>query len=344
MIDTIKIYSEIDNITYDKIYNNSIIKTSYNKKDGQIYYEIINNHLEGSYSSSLSVRVGCGVKYNFSNLGYFIEIEGSYHKIIRGYNSHNGFYDLNYIVLEFIKIVSKEYNVKLPSIENWFLQRIDIAICFDLKKQINVRTYINNLSNCKYPRRNLKFYQDESIYVSGTSTTLKIYNKLLEFRKHDIKKFLDSNFNLISYMDYIKGFIRFECEIKKKKLKEYYHLEDKIKVINVKYEDLKNIWVGEFMRLLKFIDNDFKVVRTREEVFRRLNSIYKPVKARNLYNFYISIKFDGIDTIKNRVSESTFYRNLHDLKECNIDLSQKYEIQDYSNIIDFNPFEWEEVI
>lgn len=88
MIDTIKIYTMINKDIYNKIYNNSIIKTSYNKKDGDIYYEIVNDKLEGSYSSSLSVRVGSGVKYKFVN-NYYIEIEGSYHKIMRGYNSHD---------------------------------------------------------------------------------------------------------------------------------------------------------------------------------------------------------------------------------------------------------------
>ena len=42
---------------------------------------------------------------------------------------------------------------------------------------------------CSYPRRNIKVYQDESIYLTGATTTLKIYNKMLEFKKHDIKKF-----------------------------------------------------------------------------------------------------------------------------------------------------------
>ena len=36
MIDTIKIYAEIDKTIYDKIRGNSVIKTSYNKKDGEI--------------------------------------------------------------------------------------------------------------------------------------------------------------------------------------------------------------------------------------------------------------------------------------------------------------------
>lgn len=74
MIDTIKIVSMIDKNTYDKISNNSIIKTSYKKSTKEIFYEIVNDHLEGSYSSSLSVRVGQGAKYKFVNM-YYIEIE-----------------------------------------------------------------------------------------------------------------------------------------------------------------------------------------------------------------------------------------------------------------------------
>ena len=218
MIDTIKIYCEIDKDTYLSIYNTSIIKTSYNKSSGEVFYEIINDHLKGSYDSRLSVRVGCGCKYNFVNLGYYIEIEGSYHKIIYGYNSHNGYCDLDFIAQNLIQMVELSYNIKLPILSEWFLQRCDLAICYDLDNQNNVKSYINSLSRCQYPRRNAKFYYDESLYLSGTTTTLKIYNKLLEFKKHDIKKFTIGQFDLENYLKTIQGFIRFECEIKKKKL------------------------------------------------------------------------------------------------------------------------------
>lgn len=46
MIDTIKIVTMINKSTYDHIRNNSIIKTSYKKSTKEIYYEIINDHLE----------------------------------------------------------------------------------------------------------------------------------------------------------------------------------------------------------------------------------------------------------------------------------------------------------
>ena len=342
MIDTIKIYSEIDEETYNKINSLSIIKTSYNKSDGEIYYEIINDHLDGSFDSRLSVRVSCGSKYNFKDLGYCIEIEGSYHKIVKGYNSHNGYYDLQFISDSLIKMVELSYSVKLPSIDKWYLQRCDIAICYNLKNQKNVKSYINSLSRCKYPRRNAKFYYDESIYLSGTTTTLKIYNKFLEFKKHDFKKFIDTDFNLENYMKEIFGFIRFECEVKKKKLKQLFNNVEHIKIIDVNYEILRNVWSDEFMKIIKYVDNDMKIVRRREEVYQRLMDLFKPSKACRLYNFYCAIQLNGEDVVKNTTPKDTFYRNTKELKFAKIDFSQSYRVEE-EDIYYFNPFESKEV-
>ena len=344
MIDTIKIYTMINKNVYNKIYHNSILKTSYNQKDGEIFYEIVNDKLEGSYSSSLSVRVGSGAKYKFVNM-YYLEIEGSFHKIMKGYNSHNGFYNLVQIVKYLIGAVEYAYDIKLPNLNHWFLQRCDIAICFDLDSNDKVRQYINNLSLCNYPRRNIKHYQDESIYTSGTTTTLKIYNKMLEFKKHDMKKLFNSNFNIDNYIDEIKGFIRFECEIKKKKLEDIYN-KKYIRVKNVIYKDLRDVWSDEFMKLLSFFESDLTVVRTKEDIERRIYTKYanNEKKARLLYNFYLSIMVDGIRAVKEKTPKVTFYRNKKLLQELNIDLSQKYKLTVESCTIDFNPFEWKEVV
>lgn len=342
MIDTIKIYTEIDKTLHDKIKSMSIVKSSIDNCTKTVQYEIINDHLEGSFDSRLSVRVGCGSKYRFCNLGYFIEIEGSYHKLVRGYNSHNGFYNLQYICQSLINIVELSYNIKLPNIDNWYMQRVDIAICYDLKFQENVKSYINSLSRCNYPRRNAKFFYDESLYLSGTTTTLKIYNKMLEFKKHDLKKFINSNFNLVDYINTISGFIRFECEIKKKMLLKIKN-EKHIKIIDINYNDLKNIWSDEFMKVLQFIKNDLDIVRGREEVYNRLNKLYKPAKANLLFNFYCSIQLNGLKDVKLKTTSTTFYRNIKALKQAKIDFSQSYKIEE-REIFYFNPFEWEEVV
>ena len=346
MIDTIKIYTEISKDTFEKIYNCSIVKMALDNNSNEKIYEITNDHLCGSYDSRLSVRVGCGIKYGFCsrNGGYYLEIEGSYHKWVLGYNSHNGYCDLQFICENLISHISIIYDINLPDICFWYLQRCDIAITYDLHTQENVIKYINSLSRCTYPRRNVKFFYDESLYLSGTTTTLKIYNKMLEFRKHDLKKFIGSKFNLDEYLSTIDGFIRFECEIKKKMLLKIFGNENikHIKIIDVKYEDLRKVWSDEFMKLLKFIDNDLEIVRGREEVLKRLQTLYSPRLVNILYNFYCSIQLNGLKDVQAFMSNSTFYRNLKYLKEAKIDFSQSYKVEEIE-VFHFNPFEYKEV-
>lgn len=342
MIDTIKIVSMINKDIYNIIKSQSNIKTSYCIATGEVHYTIINDSLEGSYSSSLSVRVGEGEKYKFIKM-YYIEIEGSYHKLIRGYNSHNGFCNLLYISHQLIKMVENAYKIKLPKITHWFLQRVDIAICYNLHTQENIETYINNLRFCNFPKRKVKHYEGESLYLTGSTTTLKIYNKFREFKKHDLKKFKNENFDIFSYLEEIKGFIRFECEIKKRKLK-YFYKKDYIRIFNVTYNELRNIWKEEFSNLLKIIDNDLKLVNKINEVRERLNLLYSPKRAKNLYNFYILIKAQGLQEIKRNTCKSSYYKNISDLKKANIDFSQKFNIDMEDIQISFNPFTSQEVL
>lgn len=345
MIDTIRIYAEISKELYDTIQSCSIVKSAVDFGKNSILYSITNDHLLGSYDSRLSVRVLCGSKYRFNskNGGYCIEIEGSYHKISLGYNSHNGYCDLQFICEKFIEKVSIEYDVILPSIEFWFLGRCDVAICYDLYNQDNVKSYINSLSRCRYPRRKPHFYKDESFYISASTVTLKIYNKYLEFKAHDMKKFLNTNFKIDSYLNEIKGFLRFECEIHKRKLLDFYNIKDnRLNVINVKYEDLKEIWRCEFMKLLNFIESDLKIVNNDTDVVNRLQTLYKPRLCNVLIPFYRSIYACGIDIVRDTMNKSTFNRNLKYLRDAGVDISQSLNINEQT-FYKFNPFNSKEV-
>lgn len=223
------------------------------------------------------------------------------------------------------------------------MQRVDIAICYDLQNNENVRKYINNLTMCQYPRRNIKTYQDESIYLTGSTTTLKIYNKLLEFKKHDLKKMKNTNFDIFTYINKIDGFIRFECEIKKKKLTNLYNTNF-IRIRNINYEELKKVWCEEFMRLLKLFNTDLKIISDKKQIEQRLYTMYAERKASILYNFYLSIMVDGLKEVRKRTKKSTYYRNINELKKANIDFSQTYKIDLKKDIIQFNPFEYKEVV
>lgn len=273
-------------------------------------------------------------------------MNGSFHKITKGQNAYDGYYNVQEVGLGFIRLVENAYNIKLPKLNHWFLQRIDITKCFDLSNQLNVCKYINSLNLISYPRRNIKFYENETLYCPGQITTLKIYNKLLEFNKNDklkVCKFV----NIVNFIDKIKGYVRFECEIKKKKLMMIYN-KKYIRLTILKYEDLEKVWSDEFMKILKFDAKQIKRVRTKEEVRNRLLDTYKSSKAMRLYQFFITILNDGYNNVRLVFDDSTFYRNISDLKAAGVDFSQSnfadIATVDFDKMIDFDPFTWNEVI
>ena len=48
----------------------------------------------------------------------------------------------------FIEAVESSYSVILPSIKHWFLQRVDIALCFDLGNNNTVKKYNYRCQYC----------------------------------------------------------------------------------------------------------------------------------------------------------------------------------------------------
>lgn len=74
MIDTIKIYTQIDKYTYDYMTNKSNVKSMFNRDSGEVFYEIVQDNLKGSYDNNFMVRLSSGAKYKFTN-SYCIELE-----------------------------------------------------------------------------------------------------------------------------------------------------------------------------------------------------------------------------------------------------------------------------
>ena len=57
---------------------------------------------------------------------------------------------------------------------------------------------------------------------------------------------------------------------------------------------------------------------------------------------------DGYNNARKQMSSTSFYRNISELKNAGIDFSQNNfdEIAklDFSNMVDFDPFSWKEVV
>lgn len=337
MIDTLKIYTSISEELYYSIEKATDITARFNMSNNQFYYKITNGNYEGSYSSSLSYRL-YDSRYG---LRYVLELEGSYHKLTKGYNSHNGYYNIQEVVQGLINLFASSTNKILPSSEFWFVQRIDLAFVYDLETQENVINYINNNRFLVYPRRRTQFFLNECVYFAGSRSTLKIYNKLLEFDRHDYKKLLKySDFPIEEYREEIKGFVRFECEIRKKKLYELFL--GKNGVLDLDINVLSEFVMEEYYKLFKVNDKNICLVRSQNEVKNLLYAKYRESKARRLFGFFLTCINDGLEEVKSQCSSSTYYRNIDELKLSGIDFNQQGFIVEKRDIteryVPFTPF------
>lgn len=98
------------------------------------------------------------------------------------------------------------------------------------------------------------------------------------------------------------------------------------------------------MKMIRLFEKDMEIVRKKQDVERRLKTLYKETKAVRLYNFYLSIMVDGLENVKNKTNKSSYYDNIKALKEANIDFSQSTNINFDEHFVDFDPFSYPEVI
>jgi len=77
--------------------------------------------------------------------------------------------------------------VRLPLVRDWFLTRLDVCANFELESPSMVKDIINYFQRLDYPRKKKDFHEDESIYCASRYSTLKVYAKGPEFKKHDKK-------------------------------------------------------------------------------------------------------------------------------------------------------------
>lgn len=178
-IDTIKVRITLDLESINKI--EALMKefNGIDRKNNNVIYKFIKGDLVGSHDSNISI-----VRFAYNQ----ICVSCSLPKIIYGNNIINYDIELRSGLQILCDILEYNYNVEMPDIEEWELMRIDLSINYDMQEQWNVKRYINALQMVNYPRRKVFMYEDECLYIAGSTTTIKFYNKYQEFLKHDYKK------------------------------------------------------------------------------------------------------------------------------------------------------------
>lgn len=347
MIDTIRVESPfISNDLYLFFKSISFEKLQIDNKNNSMMYCFTNCDLEGSFDYKIMVQVKNHKWTRFLSLDKgkyvtellpskpYLIIEFSIHKFIRGHNINNGFNDLSKYFNLFVKYLENYFNIVLPESDNWIIKRLDYAETFRVD---NVLKYIDLLKNSYYPRRNLITYPT-SIMFPGTTTTVRIYSKEHEFKKHDMKRLSKNlNFDIINLLNYTKDLLRCEVQILAKKLKkENGGHEMTIKDYNIK--KIQSIYSLELEKIFKIKENNIKYI-SADNVLNVLYSEFDNQLANNLFSIYTQIQIFGIKKVKKDMPKSTFYKYLNIYKKLGISLTSSAIILNNDNykFYDFIP-------
>lgn len=353
MIDTIRVESpSIGEEVAHVIENSSIIRTGIDFENGELLYKFITKELKGSYDSSIRISVE-REKYVtiLDNTGKnqitikkscepYLIVECSLHKFFLGHNIYGGSDNLEYQFIELIKFIENIFKIELPSIELWKVRRLDYARVYDLGNDIN--KFFEGFSNVYYPRRRVHKFDNTGLYFPGTYTTLKLYDKGVEFKKHDKKKLVHfmNNKELEKLEEISQGKLRIELEVKARKLKHIYG--DLPYITEIKMSDIKSQFDIELKRIFKVSENNMRLYNNSKDVEKILFNMYG--SSGNIYlGTWYRLSINGYDNVKKSMSESTFYRHINKLKAANISWNHTDVIIQENNVVDFvfNPFNTE---
>lgn len=360
-VDTVKLRSpEIDEGTACYLEKQCILKQGVQLSTGEILYEITTGSLEGSWDSRISFKV-CREDWFADRNGKlqqmacnpFILVEASVHKFFFGQNIYGNPTDFQELCRLFINMLGEmfageEYAPSermqfLPKAARWQVRRVDWAEMFGLSQMAQTE-FFRGLKNCKFPRRALKEAKyDTAVHFPGKFTTLRIYGKGAEFKKHDYPRL---RFSLMAYaMKQIKDWpgkalmdhtaftwidkklnalqrlannrLRAEVQINADKLN--YDFKGRYPLVSEITDDyLLAIFKDQIFKLLKEGKSEMETVRTYDAVQARLNSTVGQRSANILFAFWMKLAARGEEPVRLNYSKAQFYANRKKLIDAGI--------------------------
>ena len=365
-VDTIKLRSpEIDEGTARFLENQCILKQGVELATGEILYEITQGNLEGSWDSRISFKV-CREDWIASRTGKleqvacnpFVLVEASVHKFFYGQNIYGNPDNFQELCRIFVNMLGEMFagdsyqgdmigsHGLFTEAANWQVRRVDWAEMFRLPQAAQAE-FFRALKNCKFPRRALKEAKyDTAVHFPGKFTTLRIYGKGAEFKKHDFPRIRHS---LLAYsMREVKDFkkvhanskfdetvypwiqkkldalqrlannrLRAEVQINADKL--HYDFKGRYPLVSeINDEYLINIFKDQIFKLLKEGKSDMETVRTYDAVQTRLNINHGKRAANNLFSFWMKLAARGEEVVKQDYSKAQFCKSKKKLIDAGI--------------------------
>lgn len=301
---------------------------------GERIWEITRTNLRGSFDSRIMVKPmyeDCtksrSGKPEWHVSEPYLIVECSVAKAINGQNVYGVIEDLQEACERVRTLLQRLLGVTLPPTANWTVQRVDWAENFQLPYQA-VQEFFEGIYHVAFPRRKMQKYSNESIFVPGTTTTIKLYHKGPEFQKNDRKRLyvvLRSEYQqnrpkdappewaankasrrLTAMQRLANNRLRAEVELHAEKLDYDFGHKPKVREITTEY--LQAVFDKEIHRLLREGNGSVQIVRTSIAVRDRLEANFNLELAGLLHGFWLGLATHGEDDMKKRSKPSTFYR------------------------------------
>lgn len=207
---------------YHSLTSKSLMTQRVDCIEGNVEFEYYNFELSHSWNYTVRWKLEdkkfCydpGLKITTLQSGYpHLRLEFSAPKIMLGNNIQTIDENMADISAQTVKKkFEKTFDVSLPLVKNWFLNRLDVCANFELPTPDAVKEIIQYMQRLDYPRKLENIVKDESIYCASRYSTLKIYSKGPEFKAHDKKRF-KNEIEAQTLLNTASKIIRAEAELK----------------------------------------------------------------------------------------------------------------------------------
>lgn len=300
---------------------------------GEILYQITRGELLGSWDSRISVRP-MREEFILNKSGRpelhvcppYIILECSVGKVFNGHNIYGNVVNFQMACQMLIDKIAELLSVPLPKTKHWVVRRVDWAENYALPF-VAIQEFFEGIYTIQFPRRKASKYGDHAVYFPGSTTTVKLYHKGLEFAKHDSKrmkwffnlyrtnKFPNEgetnrqwvNRKIAALQRLANNRLRVEVEVHADKLDADFGHKPYVDEVTDEY--LTGLHDREVKRLLKEGKSGMNTVRLSKAVSKRLTALYGDTVANRLHGFWCQLATNGEVDCKNKYPKPTFYRN-----------------------------------
>lgn len=328
-------------------------KRAVSNETGELLYCFTTAEMKGSWENRILLKIqdkqwvnpsGNQAAFTVECDPYLI-IELSLHKFVMGHNVFGGSNDLIGQLDYFIRSLNKWFDSKLD-VSDFVVERIDYAEVFEFSAKEKISKWVEIMSKANYPRRKTLRVDEQTLYFSGTTSTLKFYHKGPEFKSHDHKRLrylLDPEVlkRLQSQADRV---LRIEVEVKKKKLKEMF--EGKMPTpfeLNMDMDRIQKFWDDEVKKVIRMKDKDIKKFDNVMDIQDYLKDQLGNRLGASVYLTFLNLQLSGAKNTKKQMSKPTYYRHRKLLEDHGIDWTKAAsevvaEMKLDQEVIDFRPY------